>query len=124
MRLDKNFHLNKVSRFINTYGEEFEFKRNKLNDFNEVIDDEYEIIIVNGVYHEVNSQVTESNAESSVIRSKPQPRILCMPILSVKLKQGDITEYKGTKYKVVEPANPLKYDICVDISLEVVEVGK
>ena len=123
MGIGKNFQLNKISRFIKTYGETFTFKRCKLNEVKEPIKDEYEEVAVFGVYHEVNSQVTENSSEGSTIRSKPEPRIMCMPDEGAKLKQGDQTTYKGTTYKVVKPYNLLKYDICSDVSLEVVEIG-
>lgn len=124
MGVGKNFQLNKVSRFIKTRGEQFVFKRQKLNEFREPIKGEYDEVTVFGVYHEVNSQVTETKSEASITRSKPQPRILCMPEEGNRLKQDDTTVYKGTTYKVVEPANLLKYDICADVSLEVIENGK
>lgn len=124
MGYGKTFQLNKISRFVNTRGETFTFKRQKLNEFKEPIKGEFDQIVVKGVYHEVNSHVVENKAESSITRSKPQPMLLCMPEEGSKLQQGDTTEYKGTTYKVVEPSNLLKYDICSDVSLEVVEVGK
>lgn len=124
MGIGKNFQLNKVSRFIKTRGEQFVFKRQKLNEFKEPIKDEYDEVTVFGVYHEVNSQVTETKSEASITRSKPQPCILCMPEEGNKLQQDDTMVYKGTTYKVVEPANLLKYDICSDVSLEVIENGK
>lgn len=124
MSTDKNFQLNKVSRFIKMRGETFVFKRPKLNEYKEPIKGESEEVTVFGVYHEVNSQVTENKVEASIIRSKPQPRILCMPEEGAKLKQDDTMEYKGTHYKVVEAANLLKYDICSDVSLEVIEDGQ
>lgn len=124
MSMGKNFQLNKVSRFIKMHGEIFVFKRQKLNEFKEPIKDEYDEVTIVGVYHEVNSQVTEIKAESSITKSQPQPRILCMPEEGIKLQQGDTTIYRGTAYKVIEPADLLKYDICRDVSLEVIEGGK
>lgn len=124
MGIGKSFQLNKISRFIKMQGETFVFKRQKLNEFKEPIKDEYDEVTIVGVYHEVNSQVTEMKAESSITKSQPQPRILCMPEEGVKLQQGDITTYRGTKYKVIDPADLLKYDICRDVSLEVIECGK
>lgn len=123
MGYGKNFQINKVSRFIKTRGEQFTFERPKKNIYSEPIKDEKESVVVFGVYHEVNSQVTETTTDGSVVRSKPQPRILCMVEDGAKLKQDDTMEYKGTKYKVVESVNPLKCDICADVSLEVIENG-
>lgn len=124
MGVSKNFQLNKISRFIKTQGENFVFRRQKLNEYNEPIKDGYTEITIFGVYHEVNSQVSETTTEGSVIKTKPQPRILCMPEYGSMVKQGDMLEHKGVKFKVVEPANLLLYDICADISMVVVEDGK
>lgn len=123
MRVGKSFQVNKISRFIKTRGEQFTFERLKKNIYNEPIKDKKESVVVLGVYHEINSQVTETTTDGSVVRSKPQPRVLCMVEDGVKLKQDDVMEYKGTKYKVIEPVNPLKCDICADVSLEVIENG-
>lgn len=123
MGMNVNFQLYKVSRFIKTQGESFVFKRPKLNDFREPVKGEYESVEVPGVYHEVNAQVVETGADGSVIRSKPQPRVLCMPDDGAKVKNGDMLDYKGSKYKVVEAVNPVKYGVCIDISLEVVQDG-
>lgn len=123
MSKNVKFQLYKVSRFIKVQGETFDFKRPKLNDFREPIKGEFDVVSIKGVYHEVNSQVTETGADGSVTRSKPQPRVLCMPDDGAKVKNGDTLVYKGTKYKVVEAANPVKYDVCADISLEVVQDG-
>lgn len=124
MGFGKSFQLNKISRLIKSQGEEFTFKRHKENEFKELIPDNFDEIKIIGVYHETNSQVVETTTEGTSIKSKPQPRILCMPDQGVKIKRGDILEHKGIKFKVIEPANLLLYDICADISMVVIEDGK
>lgn len=124
MGIGKNFQLNKISRLIKSQGEEFTFKRFKKNEFNEPISDDFDEIKIVGVYHETNSQVTETTSEGTSIKTKPQPRILCMPDQGSKVERGDMLEHKGIKFKVIEPANLLLYDICADISMVVVENGK
>lgn len=123
MGVNIGFQLYKVSRFLKVYGESFSFKRYKLNDFKEPIDNEFDTITICGFYHEQSAHVTESAADASVTRSKPQPMILCMPDDGAKVKNGDVLEYKGSRYKVVEPANPGKIDACTDISLAVIQDG-
>lgn len=125
MGYGKSFQLNKVRRFIKTQGSEFSLKRAKKNDFGEPIKGEggFDLVSITGVFHEVVSHVTQSAADSSTTRSKPQPMILCLPEEGAKAMRGDELEYKGTKYKVVEVCNPVKYDVCVDISLEVIQDG-
>lgn len=124
MGIGKSFQLNKISRLIKSQGEEFTFKRFKKNEFNESIPDDFDEIKIVGVYHEINSQVIETTSEGTSIKTKPQPRILCMPDQGSKVERGDMLEHKGIKFKVIEPANLLLYDICADISMVVVENGK
>lgn len=118
---DLNFQKNKVSRFIQQYGESFIFKRSKLNDFGEPVKDEQETIEVVGVYHETNSFVSQTTTEGTVIRTKKQPMILCFDSEAKKLNFGDVLEYKENKYKVISVLNLAQLDICCDVSLEVVQ---
>lgn len=124
MDKELSFHRYKISRLISVKGERFTFVRNKLNDYNEPIDDEYDSIVIMGLYHETNSYVSASGADGSVTRTKPQPQILCTTEDAVRVQRNDQLEYKGTKYKVVDKTDPLKLGICFDISLEVVQNGK
>lgn len=121
MLRDLNFQKNKVSRFIQQYGETFVFKRPKLNDFGEPINDGFEEITIKGVYHETNSYVSQTITEGTVTRTKKQPMILCFVSEAEKLKYGDALEYKQNKYNVVSALNLAQLDICCDISLEVVQ---
>ena len=122
-----SFQLNKVSRFIKLYGEEFVFERFQLNKYGEPIKGDPErppqTLNIVGAYHEVNSQVTFATSEGTVTRTKPQPRILCMPEEGSKAKTGDELMYKGIRYKVVEPSDLGMQGVCIDISLEVIQNG-
>lgn len=118
---DLNFQKNKVSRFIQQYGESFIFKRSKSNDFGEPVNDDQETIEVVGVYHETNSFVSQTTTEGTAIRTKKQPMILCFDSEAKKLNFGDVLEYKENKYKVISVLNLAQLDICCDVSLEVVQ---
>ena len=117
------FQINKVNRLIRLYGQNYIFKRNKLNEYNEPIKDDYEQILIVGVYHETNSIIARTSSEAAVLRSKVQPMILCLKEEAEKLKINDIVEIKGTKYKLIDKINLNKMDICVDVSLEVIQDG-
>ena len=121
--LGKSFQRNKVNRLISVSGEEFDFKRNKKNEFEEPIKSEFDIIKIKGFFHQVNSQVTQVGTDANVTRTKPQPAILCLLEDGEKIKKNDILEYKGKTYTVVESANQSELDICYDISLEVIQDG-
>lgn len=118
-----NFQINKVNRLIRLYGQNFIFKRQKLNEYNEPIKDDEEQIEVFGVYHETNSIITQTSSEAAVLRSKVQPLIMCMNDEAEKIKKNDLLEIKGTKYKVVDKIDLNKMGICVDVSLEVIQDG-
>lgn len=122
-----SFQLNKVSRFIKLYGEEFVFERFQLNKYREPIKDDPErppqTVRIVGAYHEVNSQVSFATSEGTVTRTEPQPRILCMPNEGSKVKTGDEVTYKGIRYKAVDPSDLGMQGVCIDISLEVIQNG-
>lgn len=121
--LGKSFQRNKVNRLISVSGEEFEFKRNKKNEFGEPIKSEFDIIKIKGFFHQVNSQVTQVGTDANITRTKPQPAILCLVKDGENVKKNDVLEYKGKTYTVVESENQSELDICYDISLEVIQDG-
>lgn len=123
MGVGVNFQLNKVRRLVQSQGIVFTVKRYGLNEFGERDKKNFTEYSLNGLYHEVNSQVQFVTTEGTVAKTKPQPRILCTPEEGSKVQEEDLIEYKGTKYKVVEAANLLKYDVCIDVSLEVIDNG-
>jgi hypothetical protein len=123
MGVSTSFQLNKVRRLIQSQGTTFTVKRFGLNEFGETNQENVTYYDLVGLYHEVNSQVQLITTEGTITKTEPQPRILCMPDEGIKAKMGDEIIYKGTKYKVVEASNPLKYDVCADVSLEVITDG-
>lgn len=125
MSMELAFQLNKVSRFIKSYGNVFTFTRYGKNEFGELVKDgtNQEDIEVVGVYHEVNSYVSFVTSEGTVTKTVPQPMILCMPDEGAKLAADDELWYNGTHYKVVDPANIAKAGFCIDVSLEVIQDG-
>lgn len=123
MNIGINFQRNKVNRLILVNGKTFLFRRQKLNEFNEPINDDFEEIEVRGIYHEVSGYVTKNANDNSVTRSKPQPMILCTVEEAAMLKKNDVLVFNGRKYIVVDFMNLNEYDICADVSLEVFENG-
>lgn len=120
--VDVNFQTSKVKRLINTNGNVFVFERNKKNEFGEDTD-EKEKISVKGIFHQTNSFVTETSTDASVMRSKPQPMIMCLNEEAAKIKVNDKLSYKKESYKVVDITDVANVNICKDVSLEVVQSG-
>lgn len=124
MNLGLSFQRNKVNRLILVNGQNFVFKRQKLNDYGEPIKSEYEQIKIKGFYHESSSFVTSSGTDDSVMRTEPQPMILCTMEDGGKLKKNDMLDFNGKTYKLVDLTNVNQLNVCIDISLEVIQSGK
>lgn len=123
MSFGRAFQINKVNRLISTNGEIFNFKRRKKNEFNEFTDEE-QTVQIKGIFHQTNSYVSQTGMEAGLIRSKPQPLVMCLKEEAEKIMKDDILEYKGKQYKVIDRTNLVELDICVDISLDVIQDGQ
>lgn len=123
MSFGRAFQINKVNRLISTNGEIFNFKRRKRNEFNEFTDEE-QTVQIKGIFHQTNSYVSQTGMEAGLIRSKPQPLVMCLKEEAEKIMKDDILEYKGKQYKVIDKTNLVELDICVDISLDVIQDGR
>lgn len=123
MSLGLEFQRSKVNRLIQQKGIEFTFKRYKKNEFGEPTDELPEEITVRGFYHETSSYVSKASGEATVSRTKPIPMILCTVEDGAKLKKNDVLLFKGKRYDLVDLTNVNELDICIDISLEVVQDG-
>lgn len=121
--MNKAFQIRKVERLISDSGEQFTFYRKKKNKYGEFIDEDLEVITISGIFHQVNSYVTKGTQSFGSIRSKPQPMVLCKIEEANKIEKEDILEYAGKKYSVVDKTDLLEMNICVDISLEVIQDG-
>lgn len=123
MSFGRAFQINKVNRLISTNGEIFNFKRKKINEFNEYTEEE-QTIQIKGIFHQTNSYVSQTGMDAGLIRSKPQPLVMCLKEEAKKIMKDDILEYKGKQYKVIDKTNLVELDICVDISLDVIQDGR
>lgn len=123
MSFGRAFQINKVNRLISTNGEIFNFKRKKINEFNEYTEEE-QTIQIKGIFHQTNSYVSQTGMDAGLIRSKPQPLVMCLKEEAEKIMKDDILEYKGKQYKVIDKTNLVELDICVDISLDVIQDGR
>lgn len=115
-----SFQLNKVRRLINTQGRVFTFVRQRTNEFGEP-NGQTESIDILGVYHETTSFLSKSATESTTIRQKSSPMILCLWEDSQKILHTDELQFNGKSYKLGEVKNLSESNIVVDISLEEVQ---
>lgn len=114
------FLENRVKRQIQWNGMEYEFTKMGEDAFHQPIETENKIKVT-GIYHEENSYVSKTGAESSVTVTKPSPRILCLWVDAAKISSGDILFINGKKHKVTGVTDIQNYRVAGDISLELVQ---
>lgn len=114
------FQLNKVRRLIKTQGAVFQFRGRQLNEFNEPIGDSVSVN-VRGVYHETTSYLSRSAVESTTIRTKASPMILCLWEDVKNIDISFVLNYNGKSYTIGDIKNISEANIVADISLEEVQ---
>lgn len=114
------FQLNKVRRLLRTQGQEFTFARVELNEFGEP-NGQTEFVVITGVYHETTSFLQKSKVESTTIRTKASPMILCLWTEAQLLQHTDTLDFNGKTYTISEVKNIAEANIVADISLEEVQ---
>lgn len=119
------FEAAKLKKELKTSGINYEFKRLKVNDFGEPIGDSEVVTTIKGLYHEQNSNVQITTGETTQIRTKKIPMILCLydDAALVALKVGDVVKINSKTFKVTGVVNIQEWNIIADISLEVVDDG-
>lgn len=118
--VNKQFEAYKIKREIKRSGETYEFMRQKLNEFGEPSDEEESVGFLKGLYHEQNSNVQITTGDTTQIRSKKIPMILCAynDAKTLNLKLGDILYLNDRILKVVSLVNIQEWNIIGDLSLE------
>lgn len=114
------FQLNKVRRLLRTQGQEFTFARAELNEFGEP-NGHNEFVNITGVYHETISYLQKSKVESTTIRTKASPMILCLWEEAQLLQHTDELNFNGKTYTISEVKNIAEANIVADLSLEEVQ---
>lgn len=121
--INTKFEAYKVRRELKRIGNEYEFKRAKLNDFKEPIMDSVVAGKLTGLYHEQNSSISLTTGDTTQTRTKKVPMILCLYEDATFLKIGDKVKINSKTFKVTGVANIQEWNIIADISLEVIDDG-
>lgn len=126
--VNTRFEAYKLEREIKRSGTPFEFSRRTLNEFDEPTNLENLINITIplwGLYHEQNSNVQIVTGDTTQIRNKKVPMILCLykDFDVKKLKVGDLTRINGKILKVTGLVNIMEWNLIIDISLEAIDYG-
>lgn len=123
--INKEFEAYKLKRELKRSGIDYEFERYYVDDFGEPSDDKIAIGVIKGLYHEQNSHIKITTGDTTQVRSKKIPMILCLyeDASSLNLKIGDIVKINEKNFKVTGIVNVQEWNIFADISLEVIDNG-
>lgn len=118
--INKQFEAYKIRREIKRSGETYTFMRPSLNEFGEPSGDETEVGSLRGLYHEQNSNVQLTTGDTTQIRTKKLPMILCIyeDAKTLNLQLGDKLYLNDRILKVVSLVNIQEWNIIGDLSLE------
>ena len=123
--INKQFEAYKIKRELKRSGIDYEFKRAELNKFKEPTDNLVPVGKLKGLYHEQNSNIEVVTGDTTQVRTKKIPMILCLyeDATSFVLKVGDKVSFNNKTYKVTGVVNVQEWNIITDISLEVIDDG-
>ena len=121
--INTKFEAYKIKRELKRSGIDYEFKRSGLNDFGEPNNELITVGIIKGLYHEQNGNIQITTGDTTQIRTKKIPMILCLydDAASLVLQVGDLLEINKKQFKVTGITNIQEWSIISDISLEVVD---
>ena len=123
--INTQFEAYKIKRELKRSGIDYEFKRSGVNDFGEPVGEPTVVGTIRGLYHEQNSSVQVTTGDTTQVRTKKIPMILCLyeDAASLVLQIGDIVKINTKTLKVTGVTNIQEWNLISDISLEVVDNG-
>lgn len=121
--INTQFEAYKIKRELKRSGIDYEFKRSGVNDFEEPVGEPTAVGTIRGLYHEQNSSVQVTTGDTTQVRTKKIPMILCLyeDAASLVLQVGDELKINNKTFKVTGVVNIQEWNIIADISLEVVD---
>ena len=123
--INNNFEVYKLRRELKRSGRCYRFQRATVNTYGES-DGVMEVVgDLVGLYHEQNSHVAITMTDTTQIRTKKVPSILCLyeDVKPLDLIAGDIVVVNGKRMKVTGIVNVQEWNMIADISLEVIDYG-
>ena len=123
--INTRFEAYKIKRELKRSGTDYEFKRAGKNKFGEPTGEIMPVGMLRGLYHEQNSSVQITTGDTTQIRTKKVPMILCLyeDTASLVLQVGDIVKINSKTLKVTGVTNIQEWNLISDVSLEVVDNG-
>lgn len=123
--INNNFEAYKIKREITRSGINYELKRDVLNKANEPTGVTEKVGELKGLYHEQSASVRIVTGDTTQVRTKKIPMILCLydDVALLKLKVKDFVTINGKRFNVTGVTNIQEWSIISDISLEVIDNG-
>lgn len=123
--VNKDFEVYKLKRELKRSGNDYEFTRPVANKFGEPTKDEDILGALRGLYHEKNEHIAVTMSDTTQVRTKKVPSILCLyeDTASLALVIGDRVKLNGKTMKVTGVVNIQEWNLIADVSLEVVDNG-
>lgn len=121
--INTQFEAYKIKRELKRSGIDYKFKRSGVNDFGEPVGEPIVVGTIRGLYHEQNSSVQVTTGDTTQVRTKKIPMILCLyeDAASLVLQVGDELKINNKTFKITGVVNIQEWNIIADISLEVVD---
>ena len=123
--INTRFEAYKIKRELKRSGIDYEFKRLVVNDFGEPVGEPIVIGTIRGLYHEQNGSIQITTGDTTQVRTKKIPMILCLyeDTARLALQVGDTVTINAKTFKVTGVVNIQEWNLISDISLEVVDSG-
>ena len=123
--INTKFEVYKIQRELNRSGIVVDFLRQETNKFKEPIGEPKKIGSILCIYHEQNGCIKISTGDTTQVRTKKVPMLLCLhsDVSQVNVQVGDQVKLNGKTFNVTGVINIQEWNLVADISLEVVDVG-
>ena len=123
--INKRFETYKIKREIRRSGCNYNILRKGVNEFGEQISDIQYVGNINALYHEENSNIQITTGDTTQIRTKKIPMLLCIydDFNDIRFSVGDFVEINSKVFKVTGIVNIQEWGIIGDVSLEVFDDG-
>lgn len=123
--INKKFEAYKIKREIKRSGNEYEIYRRAKNEFGEPVSDEQYVGKISAIYHEENSNIQITTGDTTQVRTKKIPMLLCLynEFVETGFEIGDFIPINDKKFKITGIVNIQEWNIIGDVSLEVFDDG-
>ena len=123
--INTKFEVYKIQRELNRSGIVVDFLRQETNKFKEPVGEPKKIGSILCIYHEQNGRIKISTGDTTQVRTKKVPMLLCLhsDVSQVNVQVGDQVKLNGKTFNVTGVINIQEWNLVADISLEVVDVG-